>query len=392
MASVKKRRWTHKGVTKEAWVLRYSDHGGKKRLKTFATKKDADKHRTKIQIELEGGFHVADAASMTIREAGEKWLDVCELRMKLKDRMARHTAEGYGICARKHIYPFIGSLTLAKLTAPIVQQWVYDLAQHPTEPRGFMLIKYAVACLRGLLTEALRQGCIGQNVVKNVPPRVPGQKPKRIKIPTKAELKTIFDAADKPAVVRGRGATASALMRIVLYIAVFTGMRKGEILGLTWAHVDFGENIIRVRQNADRWGNLGPPKSEAGVRDIPMAPVLIIMLREWKMACPVTDLNLVFPSQKRTVMRPYNLHYYLWIPLMERAGLVKENGRSKYHFHALRHCAASLYIEQGLPPKQVQTIMGHATMAMTYDRYGHLFEDNTPPHAAVAAIERDLLG
>ena len=380
MASVKKRRWTHKGETKEAWVVRYTDRGGKERLKTCANKKDADRYRNKIETELSAGTHTPDAASITVREAGMKWLQVCELRMRLDDHMTRQTLESYRFATWKHIFPFLGTVKLSQLTAPKVQGWVYELAQHETEPRSHMMLKYALGCLRGLLAEAQRNGHIAHNIVKDVSPRVPGQPSTRIKIPTKAELRMMLHKAEDR-------------MRMILYVAVFTGMRQGEIRGLPWQHVDFVQGMIRVRQSADNWGTIGHPKSEAGVRDIPIGPVLTKEMKEWKLACPVTDLNLVFPTQRKKVISPGTLYTCHWRPFMNVIGLVYEmTNRPKYHFHALRHCAASLLIEQRLPPKQVQTIMGHATIAMTYDRYGHLFSDDEPAHATMDAIERNLLG
>jgi integrase len=211
--------------------------------------------------------------------------------------------------------------------------------------------------------------------------RLPGPTSERIDIPNKAELKLILAAAT------GRS-------RAILHIAVFTGMRVGEIRALTWDNVDFADDFVRVRHSANPWGEIGSPKLRAGVRDIPMATALKNVLREWKMECPITDLNIVFPSRLRKVIGRNGLHQSDWYPVLERTELVDDNVRPKYHFHALRHCAASLFIEQGLPPKTIQTYMGHATIGMTYDTYGHMFTDqgHEPGRAALAAIERDLLG
>ena len=380
MASVRKRNRIYKGEVKSSWEVSWTDHGGKRRAKQFKMKKAADRHRTKVETEIEGGYHVAEAASITVREAGTKWLEVCELRMKLDDNMTRHTFETYRRTIDNHVYPSLGTVKLSHLTAPMVQKWVYEMVQHPTEPRSCITIRKALACLRMLLAEAQRQGRIAHNIVRDAPPRVPGRTKERIEIPTRAELKMMLGSAE-------------GSMRVILYAAVFTGMRQGELRALTWEHVDFAQGIVRVRQSADRWGGFGRPKSRAGVRDIPMAPVLAKMLKEWKLACRVNDLGLVFPNTCGNVVTITNLHLYRWRPFMKSVGLVDETtGVPKYHFHALRHCAASLFIEQGLPPKQVQTIMGHATMAMTFDVYGHLFKDDAPAHAAMAAIELNLLG
>jgi integrase len=81
-----------------------------------------------------------------------------------------------------------------------------------------------------------------------------------------------------------------------------------ELRGLTWANIDLQAGWIKVRQRADRYNRLGPPKSKAGRREIPMAPIVANTLREWKLTCPSTSLDLVFPSERREVLWHTNLY------------------------------------------------------------------------------------
>ena len=90
-------------------------------------------------------------------------------------------------------------------------------------------------------------------------------------------------------------------------------------------------------------------------------------------------------------MRGTNFWHHRWLPVMKRVGLM-DGVRPKYHFHALRHNAARFFIEQGLQPKRIQKLMGHATIAMTFDVYGDYFDEGAETHEAVKEIERDLLG
>lgn len=379
MASVAKRTWTHNGEQRTKWVVRYTDMGGKRRLKTFETKKDADRYRTKVETEMEKGIHTADSASVTVAEAARLWLESCELRARSGDQMGRLTVVQYRRTTINHVLPFLGNIKLSRLTAPMIKEWVNDLLSDPEAPRGQRTVQLAVAVLRMLIGDVQERGLIAHNIVREAPPRIPMKKKTRVAIPTKDEVRMIL----------GR---SSGRIRPIVHTAIFTGMRAGEIRGLTWDRVDFRSEVIEVRQAADFWGNLKSPKSFAGIRDIPMAPNLSQLLREWRLASPNTAGGLVFPTQTGKVMWHASMHHDFWRPFMKSIGLSKPDGTPKYHFHALRHVAASLLIEQGLQPKRIQQIMGHASITMTFDVYGHLFNDGGDGHAAVAAIGRDLLG
>ena len=179
-------------------------------------------------------------------------------------------------------------------------------------------------------------------------------------------------------------------------------MRASELRGLTWDNVDLEVGLVKVRQRADRYNRLGTPKSRAGRRDIPMAPLLLNTLRQWKLACPPSSLDLVFPSERGGVLWHTNIYTQCFVALLRGCNLITaitftREGREPryklpYNFHALRHAAASLFIEQGWTPKKVQTVMGHSSIQVTFDIYGHLFPDPEDDAKAMAQIEARLLG
>src|SRR5439155_20437271 len=84
--------------------------------------------------------------------------------------------------------------------------------------------------------------------------------------------------------------------RPLLLAAIFTGLRASELRGLRWADIDLKRNELHVRQRADYYRKMGPLKSEAGERTVPLAPMLVNTLREWKLICPKGKLGLVFPN------------------------------------------------------------------------------------------------
>ena len=169
---------------------------------------------------------------------------------------------------------------------------------------------------------------------------------------------------------------------------------------------------IRVHQRADRYGTIGRPKSAAGERTVPLPPTLVSTLRKWKLACPNGELGLVFPAPDGRVESYVNITRRALVPTLLAARVTApikdeqgkpardEHGKpivdAKYGWHALRHFYASWCINRRvdggleLPLKVVQARLGHASIQMTADTYGHLFP-RSDDGAELAAAEQALL-
>jgi len=174
-------------------------------------------------------------------------------------------------------------------------------------------------------------------------------------------------------------AHAQGRWRPLLVTATFTGLRASELRGLRWKDIDLKKGDLRVRQRADRFNEIGPPKSGAGHRTVPFGKLVANTLKEWKLACPKSEGDLVFPNGVGNVESLGNIINRGLVPAQLAAG-VSVNGKAKYTgLHSLRHFYASWLINRieegglGLPPKIVQERLGHSSITMTYDRYGHLF-------------------
>ncbi|MFZ0347008.1 MAG: site-specific integrase, partial [Pseudolabrys sp.] len=141
---------------------------------------------------------------------------------------------------------------------------------------------------------------------------------------------------------------AAPRWRPFIISAIFTGMRLGEIRGLRWSDVDLDAGVIHVRQRADEWGKMGPPKTKAGKRDIPLAPIVVNALRQWQSDC-LND-ELVFATRTGKPQQATNIHHHVWVPLLVKCGLTNEAGGHRYNFHLLRHAAASLFIASSNGP------------------------------------------
>lgn len=368
--SVRKRNWkTSKGVEKEAWVVDYADGHGERRLKTFKKKKDADTFASTTHVEIRQGTHVADGASVTVKEAGEKWIAQAEA-----DELERSTVNQYRQHLDLHIVPFLGSMRLSQLNAPTVRAFEDKLRE---EGRSKAMVAKVVRSLGSLLADAQEQGLAAHNAVRDLSrkrrkgkksdARQKGRLKAGVDFPTNAEIKAIIHN------VKGR-------FRPLIITAIFTGLRASELRGLTWADVDFEKCVLHVRQRADRYNQIGAPKSKAGNRDVPLSPLPLNTLREWKLQCPKGDMDLVFPNGKGNIESLGNIINRGLIPAQIAAGVVTKDGKAKYTgMHTLRHFYASWCINRkedggiGLPPKIVQEHLGHSSITMTMDVYGHLF-------------------
>jgi integrase len=107
------------------------------------------------------------------------------------------------------------------------------------------------------------------------------------------------------------------------------------------------------------------------------------------LVCPKGSLDLVFPNTIGHIDSVQGIHARFWVPLQIKCGFITDTLEPRYNFHMLRHAAASLFIKYlGWSPKRLQTVMGHASITQTFDRYGHLFESAESDRADMEKIER----
>jgi integrase len=379
--SVRKRVWTTRtGEIKEAWIVDYSANGSR-HIETFERKKDADAREAQVTVDVGKGIHIAPSKSPTVAQAGAKWLNGA-------DKLEAATVESYRQHLRDHIVPFIGDLRLGHISVPVVRNFMDKLK---AEGRSPAMIKRVVGDLGSILADAQERGEVAHNAVRSLSKRRKkgagqkrGQKLKvGVDIPSTDEIRAII------ANLKGR-------WRPLLLTAIFTGLRSSELRGLRWHDVDLKKSVLHVRQRADKFNKIGAPKSESGERTIPLSPILANTLREWKLACPKGEADLVFPNGAGQIENHANIVQRGLAPVQIEAGVVTKSGEAKYTgLHALRHYYASWCINRredgglGLPLKMVQQRMGHATLAMTSDVYGHLF-DNGDDGTELAAAEKAL--
>lgn len=407
--SVRKRQWTgSKGETREGWQADYTDAQGARRRKMFTRKKDAEAFLLTARSEVRDGVHVADSETITIAEAGKLWLKSGEAA-GLERTTMNQRRQHLGL----HIVPFVGTVRLNKITVPGVREFQDRLAK---EGRSAAMIKRAVVSLGSIIADAQDRGLAVRNPVHERSRARSSARPTEKR--ARARLQVGVDIP-LPGEIKAMLEHAAGRWRPLLMTAVFTGMRSSEMRGLTWANVDIEDKLVHVRQRADAFNVIGRPKSEAGDRTIPIPPIVANILREWKLACPrrdtgrkddagnpITELHFVFPTGAGNIESHGNIINRGLLPAMMAAGCTVDTGlvddmgdpilAAKYSgLHALRHFYASWCINpvtqggQGLPPKVVQERMGHASIVMTMDTYGHLFprgDDEAALQTAAAAL------
>src|SRR6516162_631133 len=383
MASIRKRTWSTKSGEKSAWIVAYLHHG-KQHIRTFKTKKAASEWRATMTVERQKGIHVPASTSITVTEAGRRWLD-----QAINDGLEPASVEQYRSHLELHIAPFLGDVKLAELTAASVEDFRNMLAKGTDRRRSPALIGKVVISLGSILGHAMALGLASRNVVREAVmhnrrrQRLAKRHEKHLEvgvdIPTKDELRLILAHA------RGR-------WRALIVTAIFTGLRASELRGLAWKDIDLDAATLRVRQRADRWNKIGSPKSASSAREIPLAPVVVNALKEWRLACPKGPLGLVFPDDAGDVIALVVIRRQALGKTLVAAGLCASAAFPKYSMHNLRHAAASLFIEQGFSPKKIQALMGHSDIGMTFNVYGHLFPSQDGDQEAMRQLQARLIG
>lgn len=380
MASVRKRVWAAPdGTDKFAWQVDYRDQYGKRHSKQFQRKKDAEKWLNEALWEVGRGVHTHDNDSITVAEAGKLWLQA-----KRADALELATISAYDQHLRLHINPLCGSVKLSQLSTPVIEGYRDKLINNLSRPMASRVLR----SMKSIISEAMRHGYVAQNVATSVKIKRQARVKSKITIPTQHKLRVLIEAAR----------TSNNPASFPLYcLLIFGGLRASELRGLSWSYVHLSTKKVEIAQRADRTGKIGAPKTAAAHRTIPLPNTAISALKAWKLACPVTDDNLVFPSLAGKVMSWNYLMDHLVTPVQIAIGETQSADNSqpstviaRWGLHDFRHAAASLWIEQRVNPKRVQYLMGHSSITVTFDTYGHLFEQSEKDSDTSSAIEKAL--
>lgn len=384
MADIRKRQ-SGRGTT---FQVRYADAGNKSGYgyRTFPTRKAAQVFKAECDL-AEAGVGVATAVrsnSTTVANGIDLWLNICE-------RVGRDGREPIEVMTLLEYRRRAEVMKRYPWQKPIDQLDAPDIVQFRTwllETVSRDLARRTLSSFHSVLIEMKQQGLVREDPASNITIRSGGryEEDREIDIPSDQDVRAILNAADTLGDRNDFMAKCWARYRPMIYLAAFTGMRLSELRGLPWDNLH--PDHVEIKQRADNRGTIGPVKSRAARRLIELSPVVTDLIFDWRAGCPKSDFNLVFPTSSGKAIAANNFRLKAWLPALREAGLtiMSENSaeKTKYTPHAMRHYYASKLIEKKKDAKFIQERLGHSSIEITFNVYGHLMKDREEAHKQTA--------
>jgi integrase len=368
-----------KGASK-TWQLVVDDGGEvidgvkhrRQKVRSFyGVKRDADDALRAFIQEIKTGTLVRDA-KQTVAQYLDTWLSHKRATVGFKTYLA------YELHVRLYLKPALGSLRIANLRKEHVRKALADWSQRtaypgkksntPAQKISPRTVHHVFSTLRTAMHDAIDDGAI------TVLPFAKRMSPKK----GRSEI----SALDETQIVALLSYLDGTLLGPVTRLAIYTGMRRGELLGLTWDAIDLDNRVLHVRQSLevigagkDRAVRFKAPKTEKSRRDVALTAGAIALLRSHHakqselrvfLGGALGDEQLVFPNPRTG--EPWKPDTFS----NEFLRVVKASGLPKVSFHGLRHSYASISLRAGTPLKVVSEMLGHATTAITADLYTHV--------------------
>ena len=330
------------------WEYDYKDLKGKRRIKKgFNTKAEAERAFAKRCEELNKGINPINKKT-NIKEAGELYL-----RLHASPNCKPSTYQTYLGYLNNIIVPFFGDLNINEISPILIKEFMKQMQDKGRANATInKYIKFISAIYNFMINSdiAVRNPLVRIKSLKEV-------KNKKIRALCTEEVQALLSKTKK----------IYPDFYPLLFTAIFTGMRQGEIMALTWDSINWITKKITIDKNYTH-GKLGTPKT-GKIRVIDMSDELVKVLREWRIACPHSEYNLIFPNNEGNYQSAENMMKRRFLPALNRAGI------NKIRFHDLRHTYASLLLANGAPMKYVQHQLGHSSITMTMDLYTHLLPE-----------------
>jgi integrase len=331
------------------------------RYKTIrGTKKDAQRELRELLGAVDRGTHV-DPGKLTLGQWLAQWLE------EARHGTSAKTHERYAEIVNKHLVPALGSIQLAKLAPVHVQKYYADaLASGRRDGKGGLsaqTVRHHDRVLNVALKRARALRLIAVNVVEDV--SAPKVERGELEVLTPAEAEALLAAA------------ASTRLYTPIALALGTGMRRGEVLGLRWSDVDVDGASLRVVQSlevTDAGLRFKAPKTKRSRRTIALSASIVDVLRRHKAAQAQERLQLGLGKNERGLVftridgEPVNPDNFS----KEFTRVVKRAGIRPVTFHGLRHAHLTALLEAGVHPKVASERAGHSSVGVTLDLYSHV--------------------
>jgi integrase len=357
MACITKRRGRY--------VIDCYDQHGKRYRKTLpagTTKEAARKELAEIEKRIDRCTFIHEKKTPLFSQVAQDWLK------HKKPNIRETTYENNQQVIRTHLVMF-NDMKISSITIATIEKFFSYLQETGLK---IATMRRIINVVNQIMSYAVRHRLIDSNPVRDAerPRRTVNDEDDRvIQVIPPEKIKDFLNAVDDPK------------YRMMFLVAVMTGARQGELLGLKWSDVDFDKKQIHISRTYNH-GRFFSPKTKQSRRSIDLAPIIIKELRKWKLMSKPNEHDLVFPDHKGN---PMTCNGYVHRPFH---AAIKKAGLFKMRFHDLRHTYASLLIQQGENIKYIQTQLGHATPMMTLNVYSHLMKSEN--QEAVLRLENTV--
>jgi integrase len=358
MACITKRR--------DRWVVDFYDQHGKRRWKTLpkgATKGKAKEELRAIEDSVDRRTFLPVKKVPTFSTVAEDWIE----HKKTKVRIT--TWECYESHVRTHFKELEG-VKINRITTATMEKYITD---RENQGMNISTIRKILVTLNQVMSYAVRHKYIDHNPLTDAErPRKRGTtEKKKIEVLSPYQIAALLDAEK------------NQQYRTMFILAVFSGVREGELLGLKWSDIDWKNSQVHIQRTYNK-GRFFDTKTEGSNRKIDLGPKVITGLKKWKLACPVNNLDLMFPNEAGGPINYSNMVRRHFQPALQRAGV------HRIRFHDIRHTFASLLIEQGENIKYIQNQLGHSSPTVTLNVYAHLMKETNQKSAC--KLENTVFG
>jgi integrase len=269
-ARIRKRPYTYKGKTKIRWIVTWTDAKGNRHEKWQPNHYLAEAYAGKVDREIDEAVHVADRATVMFGTAAEAYVARLERRHNGRNAdLAGSTVAQYLCILRKHILPRFERVKLNELRTVNVQRWLDELGEKYA--RSYLDVIYVV--VKEVLKYAVEQEWLVRNPLKDRAATRPGKIKKRADVPAPGDVRQLFAYLFGPRPPQKANYVWRNL-RVACALAALGGLRAGECRALRWERVDLDSATLFIQLSESWYDGVKPPKSEAGVRSIPMHPIL----------------------------------------------------------------------------------------------------------------------
>ncbi len=331
-------------------------------LSVKGTKKEAEKKLSELLTQLDAGVYIKPS-NTSLAAYLERWM-----KDYVQPNLSPRTAEGYNTIVTQHLIPKLGKITLTQLRPEHLQKYYSEMLERgcvdKTGGLSAQTVRHHHTALHKALQTAVEWGLLSRNVADAVkPPRT--QRPE-MQVWSEDEITQFLEYSKKTP------------YHALFYVALFTGMRRSEMLALRWQDVDLMLGHIAINRTIHQLKDLSyifrPPKTAKGRRTVALTPSTIKVLKEHRekqwlnyamIGKPVSEEDFVFATIEGKPLRP-NTITHAWTTIAQHAGV------KQIRLHDARHSHASLMLKQGIHPKIVQERLGHASISVTLDTYSHI--------------------